>query len=270
MRILTLVMVVIEKEWRKEFGVDKITEESISRVASSGEAYLHSSPAKDGKPVIVVTSAKHFPNVSNFSTVVECTKYSNFSQCHSGTCCWFFRLLCRLFTGRTVIGQREALCVLDREGSIAASTRWWNIFRYLWLERLQAKKWRSEVYKVPGKNTSSKVHYITAIFYLLLSQGAPFLFLHVQIDLFFKYYPKRLGQVLFVDAPFVFQPGWAMIKPWVGKYAALVRYFLYIIRLCIYETVLSCTSGWHWLASSIQTLRWWKFSSRMLVNSLRF
>lgn len=181
----------------------------------------------------------------------------------------FLGLLCRLFTGRTVIGQREALCVLDREGSIAASTRWWNIFRYLWLERLQAKKWRSEVYKVPGKNTSSKVPYITAIFYLLLSQGAPFLFLHVQIDLFFKYYPKRLGQVLFVDAPFVFQPGWAMIKPWVGKYAALVRYFLYIIRLCIYETVLSCMSGWHWLASSIQTLRWWKFSSRMLVNSLK-
>lgn len=44
------------------------------------------------------------------------------------------------------------------------------------------------------------------------------------IDTFFKYYPKRLGQVLFVDAPFIFQPGWSMIKPLVGKYAALVRF----------------------------------------------
>ena len=44
--------------------MDEITEASISRVAGSGEAYLHTSPAKDGKPVIVVASAKHFPNVS--------------------------------------------------------------------------------------------------------------------------------------------------------------------------------------------------------------
>ena len=43
-----------------------------------------------------------------------------------------------------------------------------------------------------------------------------------QIDVFFNYYPKRLGQVLFVDAPFIFQPGWNMVKPLVGKYAALV------------------------------------------------
>lgn len=44
--------------------------------------------------------------------------------------------------------------------------------------------------------------------------------------MFFKYYPKRLGQVLFVDAPFIFQPGWSMIKPLVGKYAALVRHLI--------------------------------------------
>jgi hypothetical protein len=52
------------QEWRREFGVDEITEASISRVAASGEAYYHDSLSKDGKPVIVVTSAKHFPNVS--------------------------------------------------------------------------------------------------------------------------------------------------------------------------------------------------------------
>jgi len=49
--------------------VDEITEASISRVAASGEAYLHTSLAKNGQPVIVVTSAKHFPNV-RFSTIV--------------------------------------------------------------------------------------------------------------------------------------------------------------------------------------------------------
>jgi hypothetical protein len=27
------------------------------------------------------------------------------------------------------------------------------------------------------------------------------------VDIFFTYYPKRLGQVLFVDAPWIFKPG---------------------------------------------------------------
>ncbi len=45
-----------------------------------------------------------------------------------------------------------------------------------------------------------------------------------QVDIFFLYYPKRLGQVLFVDAPWGFQPGWELVKPWLKKYAALVQF----------------------------------------------
>ena len=44
------------------------------------------------------------------------------------------------------------------------------------------------------------------------------------MDIFFTYYPKRLGQVLMLDAPWIFQPGWAVVKPWLGKYAGLVRF----------------------------------------------
>ena len=35
------------------------------------------------------------------------------------------------------------------------------------------------------------------------SQG----FVRFMVDIFFTYYPKRLGQVLFVDAPWIFKPG---------------------------------------------------------------
>lgn len=42
--------------------------------------------------------------------------------------------------------------------------------------------------------------------------------------MFFTYYPKRLGQVLMVDAPWVFQPPWQLIKPLLRKYSGLVRF----------------------------------------------
>jgi TRAP-type C4-dicarboxylate transport system permease small subunit len=45
---------------------------------------------------------------------------------------------------------------------------------------------------------------------------------HSQMDVFYYYYPKRLGQVLFVDAPFVFQPMWQVVKPLLKSYASLV------------------------------------------------
>lgn len=49
-------------------------------------------------------------------------------------------------------------------------------------------------------------------------------FVRFLVDVFFTYYPKRLSQVLFVDAPWVFKPGWEMVRPWLKKYQALVRF----------------------------------------------
>ncbi|KAF6256483.1 CRAL-TRIO domain-containing protein [Scenedesmus sp. NREL 46B-D3] len=37
-------------------------------------------------------------------------------------------------------------------------------------------------------------------------------------------YPKRVGQVLFVDAPWIFKAPWEAFKPLLRKYAALVRF----------------------------------------------
>ncbi|CAI0398515.1 unnamed protein product [Linum tenue] len=51
-----------------------------------------------------------------------------------------------------------------------------------------------------------------------------------KFDVFYYYYPKRLGEVLFVEAPFVFQPVWQLAKPLLKSYASLVRF-------CSVETV---------------------------------
>ena len=42
--------------------------------------------------------------------------------------------------------------------------------------------------------------------------------------MFFSYYPRRLGQVLVVDAPWVFKPAWAAVRPSLRKYAQLVKF----------------------------------------------
>ncbi|KAI4342529.1 hypothetical protein MLD38_027149 [Melastoma candidum] len=49
-------------------------------------------------------------------------------------------------------------------------------------------------------------------------------FLTFMFDVFYYYYPKRLSQVLFVDAPFVFKPLWQIAKPLLQSYASLVRF----------------------------------------------
>ncbi|XP_015581160.1 uncharacterized protein LOC8258695 isoform X2 [Ricinus communis] len=43
-------------------------------------------------------------------------------------------------------------------------------------------------------------------------------------DVFYYYYPKRLGEVLFVDAPFIFKPIWQLTKPLLKSYASMVRF----------------------------------------------
>ena len=38
-------------------------------------------------------------------------------------------------------------------------------------------------------------------------------------DVFYYYYPRRLNEVLFIDAPFIFQPIWQLAKPMLKSYA---------------------------------------------------
>ncbi|KAI3920852.1 hypothetical protein MKW92_053324 [Papaver armeniacum] len=56
------------------------------------------------------------------------------------------------------------------------------------------------------------------------TENSDFEFLRFLFDVFYHYYPKRLGQVLFVDTPFLFFPLWQLIKPLLRSYASLVRF----------------------------------------------
>lgn len=143
--------------WRKEFGVDNLTEESIQNIASTGKAYLHEFPDVTGRPVVVVVAAKHLPSKHDLL-------------------------------------ESEKLCVYFLEKALSQLP--------------------------PGEEK------ILGIFDLrgFTLQNGDLTFIKFLIDVFYNYYPKRIGQALFVDAPLIFQPGWNIVKPWLKSYANLVRF----------------------------------------------
>ncbi|XP_027168048.1 phosphatidylinositol transfer protein CSR1 isoform X1 [Coffea eugenioides] len=56
------------------------------------------------------------------------------------------------------------------------------------------------------------------------TENADLRFLTFLFDVFYYYYPRRLSEVLFIDAPFIFQPIWQLAKPMLKSYASLVRF----------------------------------------------
>ena len=56
------------------------------------------------------------------------------------------------------------------------------------------------------------------------SRNADMAYARFLVSAFFDYYPRRLGRVLLVDAPIIFRPLYAVIKPLLGKYGKLVRF----------------------------------------------
>jgi hypothetical protein len=55
-------------------------------------------------------------------------------------------------------------------------------------------------------------------------RNADLAFVAFLVEAFFEYYPRRVGQVLLVDAPWIFQAPWRAIRPLLRKYSALVRF----------------------------------------------
>ncbi|KDP31064.1 hypothetical protein JCGZ_11440 [Jatropha curcas] len=144
-------------KWRQEFGVSKLTEESVKNVADTGKAYVHDFLDIYGRPVLVVVPSKHLPDVDD---PVENEKLCVF--------------LVEKALAKLPDGKEEILGVFDLRG--------------FGIENADLK-------------------FLTFVF-----------------DVFYYYYPSRLGEVLFVDAPFVFKPFWQLAKPLLKSYASLVRF----------------------------------------------
>ncbi|KAG2635057.1 hypothetical protein PVAP13_2NG313200 [Panicum virgatum] len=133
-------------KWRQDFGVSELSEESVKGLYQTGKAYVHDSLDIDGRPVLVVIAAKHFPSTQD---PVENEKLCAY--------------LVEKAINRLPSGEENILGIFDLRG-----------------------------FRVENGDLQ-----------------------------FLKF---LLGQVLFVDAPFVFQPMWQVVKPLLRSYASLVRF----------------------------------------------
>ncbi|KAF7097954.1 hypothetical protein CFC21_099732 [Triticum aestivum] len=147
-------------KWRQDFRLSELSEESVKGLYQTGKAYVHDSFDINGRPVLVVVAAKHFPSKQD---PLENEKLCAF--------------LVEKALRKLPMGTDNILGIFDLRGFGVENGD------------LQFLK-----------------------------------FLIFQIDVFYYYYPKRLGEVLFVDAPFVFQPMWQLVKPLLKQYASLVRF----------------------------------------------
>ncbi|KAG6587463.1 Motile sperm domain-containing protein 2 [Cucurbita argyrosperma subsp. argyrosperma] len=143
--------------WRQEFGVDELSEDSVKGMAETGKAFVHEFLDVNGRPVLIVVAAKHLPAVHD---PLEDEKL-----------CVFYveKALSKLPTGK-----EDILGIIDLRG--------------------------------------------------FSTENADLRFLTFLFDVFYFYYPKRLGQVLFVEAPSVFRPLWQLTKPLLKSYASLARF----------------------------------------------
>ncbi|KAG7023118.1 SPAC3H8.02, partial [Cucurbita argyrosperma subsp. argyrosperma] len=143
--------------WRQEFGVDELTENSVKGMAETGKAFIHEFLDVNLRPVLIVVASKHLPAVHD---PVEDEK------------------LCVFYVEKALSklppGKEEILGIIDLRG--------------------------------------------------FSIENADLKFLTFLFDVFYSYYPKRLGQVLFVEAPSVFRPLWQLTKPLLKSYASLARF----------------------------------------------
>ncbi|KAL9155633.1 hypothetical protein ABFS82_09G017300 [Erythranthe guttata] len=89
--------------WRKEFGVSKLSEESVKRAAETGKAYLHNYLDSRGRAVLVVEASKHFPG-------------EHFED--EKLCVFLIEKALRKFRG----GKQEILVIVDLRGFRAENT----------------------------------------------------------------------------------------------------------------------------------------------------
>jgi len=61
--VILLLCFLLYKKWRQDFGVSKLTDETVKDAAQTGKGYVHDFLDINDRPVLVVVGSKHIPMV---------------------------------------------------------------------------------------------------------------------------------------------------------------------------------------------------------------
>ncbi|CAI5943402.1 unnamed protein product [Closterium sp. NIES-64] len=178
-------------KWRHEFGVAGLTAADVAEEGATGKAFLHEYADVDGRPVIVVVAAKHFPDSSRLVYSQQLCAY-----------------LIERAIERLPEGEVQFRGIFDLRGFTAKNTDLAFVkFMVLFVDAPFIVHPGCSLWTRPSSSSPRCSSSIP-----LPARPAPHTASH--------HFPPP--QVLFVDAPFIFQPGWKVMKPLLKSYANLV------------------------------------------------
>ncbi|CAK9138586.1 unnamed protein product [Ilex paraguariensis] len=247
--------------WRQEFGVSQLSEESVKSVAETGKSYVHDFVDVCGRPVLIVEVSKHFPEmVLEVKEKLE-KDYHNLPVGRNGRddedmILWFLKD--RKFSVRDAVSKltkairwRQEFGVSQlSEESVKSVAETGKSYVHDFVDVcgrpvliVEVSKHFPEmqdpyedeklcvflIEKALSRLPAGKQD-ILAIIDLrgFGTENADIKFLTFLFDVFYYYYPRRLGEVLFVEAPFLFKPVWQLAKPMLKSYASLVIIFYFV------------------------------------------
>ena len=176
--------------WRADIRPAALTPASVAGEAATGKAALHAHPDAAGRPVVIVTAARHLTGAAPLRKTVELGAY---------------------LVERAVALAGDPL-VSGEEGGTAGAAG--------------SPARGALTPPPPSPPFASPDGTVLAIIdlYAFGRRNADFAFMRFLVDALYAFYPRRVAAVLLVDAPPGFAAVWAVVRPWLGKYGALARF----------------------------------------------
>ncbi|GAX79298.1 hypothetical protein CEUSTIGMA_g6739.t1 [Chlamydomonas eustigma] len=205
-------------KWRKEFQPGSITAADVAAELATGKSYVHEHNDIYGRPVIIIQASKHiigeFPIddskrlcIFNIDTAIaRLTKPSPAASVEESA----------------VRGSSSTITQMTE----AAAGQPLSVDTAMRPAIHPATSHQALLQETTAASTTGREQ-IVGIFNLgdfSVTRNMDLTFIGFLVEAFFEYYPRRVGQVLLVDAPWMFGPAWEIIKPLMRKYAALVRF----------------------------------------------
>ncbi|KAF9667896.1 hypothetical protein SADUNF_Sadunf15G0070800 [Salix dunnii] len=211
---------------------------SVKKIADTGKAYVHDSLDVSGKPVLIVVASKHFPSIPGQGQLSSSYVTIDFSWFDEGfmehdsvenekLCVFLIEKALR----KLVAGKEQILGIFDLRGF---STKNADLTYLTFLGQTLSSCGYAQMFcgKFHKQLFQSLVAEKTILLPTMLSSlkkndrylGQKQILQAMEVsgfDVFYYYYPKRLGQVLFVEAPFIFKPIWQVAKPLLRSNASL-------------------------------------------------